>query len=124
MAARAEATTAGEVLMAARAVTTAGARAVMVRDGSECMCICGDEEMCAWVGEVACAFAGMVWVQITATHLWAPGPATRDPPRHDEENRTSLEAAEMWAATAAAEGVTSEEAVASRADVAMGMKSI
>ena len=48
-----------------------------------------------------------------------PGPATRDPPRHDEENRTSLEAAEMWAATAAAEGVTSEEAVASRAEVAM-----
>ena len=42
------------------------------------------------VGEVACAFAGMVWVQITATHLWARGPATRDLPRPGEENRTSL----------------------------------
>ena len=42
------------------------------------------------VGEVACAFAGMVQIQITATHLWAPGPATRDLPRPGEENRTSL----------------------------------
>ena len=26
-----------------------------------------------------------------ATHLWAPGPATRDPPRAGEESRTALE---------------------------------
>ena len=48
------------------------------------------------MGKVACACAGMVEVRIGANHLCPPGPATRDPPRHGEENRTSLA---VWGGT-------------------------